>query len=145
MLKMLKTGTAVALSLLVLSGCASNVNIKDGGVKQGFMVEQLNVSEAPANMMESLENSILVNSDKEATVVLYGSGSCPPIITEVVDNENQVAFMVKSYGNRPCTMDYTAVPMLVTYTGSDEFSFKDRTFVSCADGSCIRLPEVSEQ
>lgn len=139
-----KMFTVSFAAVVLLTGC-SNATIKDGGIQQGFNVKQLETSAVAEELLTSLEPTVLVKSDKEVIVVLYGSSSCLPLIEEVVDNGKQVAFIVQNYNNRPCTMDYAPLPMAVTYTGSNEFDFNERSFTSCSQGSCIRIPTAREE
>lgn len=139
----IKMMTVAVASVALLAGC-SNVSIKDGGIQQGFNVKQLETSAVAEELLASLEPTVLIKNSKEVTVVLYGSSSCQPFIEEVVDNGKQVAFIVQSYSNRPCTMDYSPLPMSVTYTGGNEFDFNERSFVSCSQGSCLRIPTAKE-
>jgi hypothetical protein len=121
----------------LLSGCASSEGMGsevDVEVLEGNVM--VSVDEVTAETDFSKGDHVVSVDGNTATVMLGGSGSCPPMIVGAIFDSasNMLSFQMYEYGETPCTMDYRQYFYAVelnegTINGDTDFQF-------CARGEC---------
>lgn len=116
MFKKLATVAVAGLMLASLAGCTNNDSQKKNDATEATFTI------AAVSMRDNIDynqQQVQVVAKNKAEVHLGGSGSCPPIIERVEINGDVVAFQLKDWGDRVCTMDYRPYSQLVTTTSTD--------------------------
>lgn len=103
---LLKLGI-LAVSALALSACADSSDPRDNDSTQS---PSITISESDYQPdSPTLNQEFIIRGDTLGTVLLGGSGTCPPVIKEATfkDETLRVVLDSQAYKGKMCTMDYT--------------------------------------
>lgn len=97
----------LAVSVLALSACADSSKPRENDRAQSPSITITESDYQPDS--PTLNQELIIRGDSLGTVLLGGSGSCPPVIKEATfENEAlRVVLDSEAYKNKMCTMDFT--------------------------------------
>jgi hypothetical protein len=128
------------IASLILAGCSVEAPDSSDADVEGNIVVSVEAVNANTDLSKG-DHVVKVDGDV-VTVMLGGSGSCPPSITTGVYNEttNTVAFNMFEYPeDTMCTMDYRQY--FYDITVMEGVLNPDINFIFCARGECYS-PDV---
>jgi hypothetical protein len=138
---MLKFPVIVVSVLILLSGCVERDNVstvspEQQPVKNNVMVNVETVMNVSGEPDFSRGDHVVKSEGNTVTVMLGGSGSCPPMVNGAVydSEENLLSFVLYEYGEVACTMDYGQYFYEVTL--ANNIMNSETRFEFCYSGNC---------
>lgn len=142
MKKLLISATLFATLTLTLSGCSVVTPIpnKPAPSSDEFSVRDITQTYSFPNIT-SFENYAELNGDNSITLVVGGSGSCPPAPSKVTFTKDTVTITAKEYTDMACTMDYRQYAYIVNSKKPD-VTFKDKEIQFCTIATDCRVLNI---